>query len=69
MPRLTECLVSIDLANALRDLADSMKIDVPRGDLGMRCPKCHKPVKPHRGDSPHFEHLARNPDCPVSDVR
>lgn len=36
-----------------------------------RCTECDQPVRPHRegttGQGAHFEHLVRNPDCPLSD--
>jgi len=66
MPKIEHCLIGIDLANSLRDVADALGLKVPAGDLGFLCPECKRPVKPHKGASPHFEHLERNPDCEKS---
>jgi hypothetical protein len=69
MPRAQECLITIDLANALRDLASAMRLDVPGGELGFRCKQCGEPVKPHKASAKqaaHFEHLQRNPACRLS---
>jgi hypothetical protein len=68
MPKLNECLVSVDLALALREVAKAMHIKIPRGNLQFRCPECNYPVKPHAEgegpdgiDEPHFEHLSGYP--------
>lgn len=69
MPKIPDCLISVDVANALRALIDATGLKVPGGDLGFRCPECHGPVKPHggaAGTAPHFEHLRRDPDCSLS---
>ena len=65
---MKDCLITIQVANALRILIDSMDLDVPKGALGFRCPQCRAPVKPHQGgmQGPHFEHLKKNPGCPLS---
>ena len=70
MPKATTCVIGIDVANALRDFVDQLHLKVPNGDLGLRCIKCGKPVKPHasKGKSAHFEHLRRNKKCSLSDV-
>jgi hypothetical protein len=43
-----------------------------KGERG-RCVECKEPVRAHRGSvdgmAPHFEHLARNPNCSRSDNR
>jgi competence CoiA-like predicted nuclease len=67
---MKECLISVDLANAIRSLVDVMKLKVPEGDLGFTCKECGKPVKPFQGgmQGPHFEHLERNDDCSLSDT-
>jgi len=48
MPKINECLIDVDLANAIREVADALKLKVPAGKLGFRCPnaKCRQPVKP-----------------------
>jgi hypothetical protein len=69
-PRAQECLISIEVANALRALAAAMGLEVPNGDLQFRCKQCGEAVKPHRASAAqgaHFEHLRRNPACPLSD--
>lgn len=70
MPLAQECLISIDVANAMRALADAMGLTVPGGNLGFRCKHCGEPVRPHKASASqaaHFEHLERNPVCPLSD--
>jgi len=71
MPKMKECLISINLANKLNQLVCAMKLKIAKRDIGLRCPRCHKPVRPHQaGGRPgaHFEHLKRNAKCPLSDV-
>jgi len=34
--------------------------------LDFYCSECGKHVIPHRGRTPHFEHLVRDPNCPLS---
>jgi hypothetical protein len=72
MYRATECVISVDLAIALRDLVKTLPVKVQNGDLGMRCRECGKPVKPH-AEGPlvtaHFEHLKYNPRCSLSDLQ
>lgn len=72
MPKATECVIGIDVANALRHLIEQMPVKIRNGNLGMRCTECGKPVKPHsskgKGKSAHFEHLKRNPKCSLSDT-
>jgi hypothetical protein len=67
---MKECLISIDVGNAIRALIDAVALKVPNGNLGFMCPQCQKPVKPHSDgmQGPHFEHLKRNPKCSLSDV-
>ena len=70
MPRAQECLIDVELANALRTLATAMGLSVPGGELGFRCKHCGDPVRPHKSSAKqaaHFEHLERNPACPLSD--
>jgi hypothetical protein len=67
---MKDCVIGIDLANSLRDVADAMGLKVPEGDLGFKCRECGEPVKPFSDgmQGPHFEHLKRNPDCSLSDT-
>jgi hypothetical protein len=66
MPTIERCLISVDTALALRKLIDSTGLEVPNGNLGFMCPECKRSVKPHEGDSAHFEHLRRNSNCSLS---
>jgi hypothetical protein len=71
MAKITECVIDIDLANAIRRMADALELKVPDGKLGFRCPECRQPVKsmiPGK-TAAHFEHLKRNKDCSLSHVR
>jgi hypothetical protein len=71
VPKAEECVIGIDLATALRDFIDQLPVKVPKGDIGMRCLDCGKPVKPHAaggGQAAHFEHLRRNKKCGKSHV-
>ena len=66
MPKMEECLISIELANALKALAGAMKLKVLKG---LSCPQCGKPVEPHEaggGHAAHFEHVKRNRNCAFS---
>ena len=66
MANNTECLISINLANAINQLVYAMKLNISKRDIGFHCPECHKPVNPHlrgKGISAHFEHLKANPKC------
>jgi competence CoiA-like predicted nuclease len=69
MPKIEECLIGVDLAKAIRNVAGSLELKVPDGRLGFRCPECKRPVKPAVGEKvpPHFEHLKRNVKCSLSD--
>lgn len=77
MPRSEQCLISVELANALRSVIDAMGVRVPEGDSGFLCPECKKPVKPAtEGEDEdgvrygaHFEHLQRNAECSLSHKR
>ena len=70
MPKMEECVIGVDLANAIRKVADALGLKVPQGKLGFRCTECRQPVKPMvaGGTSAHFEHLKRNKDCSRSDA-
>lgn len=70
MPKMTECLIGVDLANALGRVMNQLRLK--KGTVKFLCPDCRKSVKPHEaseGQAAHFEHLRRNPDCPRSDKR
>ena len=67
---MKDALIEIKMGLAIRDMADAMGLKVPKGDVGLKCPECHKPVKPFIDgmQGPHFEHMMRNPNCSLSDV-
>jgi hypothetical protein len=67
MPKIEECLISVDLALALKALVEATGVAMPDGKLGLMCPECKRAVKPHAGASAHFEHLRRNSKCSLSD--
>ncbi len=74
MVKIEECVIGVDLANAIREVADALGLKVPKGKLGFRCPnpKCRQAVKPMvsgGGHRAHFEHLKRNRNCELSHVR
>jgi hypothetical protein len=74
VPKIEECLIGVDLAKAIRNVAGALELKVPDGKLGFRCPnpECRQPVKPMvtgGKQSAHFEHLKRNPKCPLSHVK
>ena len=63
MPTSDTCNIRVDLALAL---VDTMRaVGASPSDGHFRCPECGEPVRPHRSAEPHFEHLERNPDCPL----
>ena len=74
MPRSTECLISVELALAVKSLVEATQLHAPNGDLQFRCPECHYAVKPHSEgegsdgiDAAHFEHLPGYPEtCSLS---
>ena len=67
MPKLTQCLIDVKLANALNQFLykAGMHKDAYK-KLGFLCPKCEEPVEPHKGPSAHFKHVKSNPHCPLS---
>jgi competence CoiA-like predicted nuclease len=69
MAKITECVIGVDLANSIREVADALGLKVPRGRLGFRCPNCGQSVKPMvsgGNQAAHFEHLKRNRGCKLS---
>lgn len=71
MPKMQECLIHVDLANALREEINIASLKRTEEFMGLTCPECHQPVKPIREGTnavdAHFEHLARNSQCSLSD--
>jgi hypothetical protein len=71
MPKMEECVIGVDLANAIRGVADALGLKVPKGKLGFRCTECGQAVKPMvaGGHSPaHFEHLKGKTSCSLAHV-
>jgi hypothetical protein len=70
MPKATDCILnkkSIGIEEALQLRDEAKRVGQLRPDF--RCVDCGKAVRPHRdgGDgAAHFEHLERNPACPLS---
>ncbi len=66
MAKNKECLITVDLAYALRDIL--AVTDVPDSVHGFRCVACRQPVRPVSvdGREPYFEHLKPNPNCSLS---
>jgi hypothetical protein len=69
VPRATDCLIGVDFAKKLKKLVEAMPVKVKEGDIGFRCKECGKPVRPFESktESAHFEHVARNKKCSLSD--
>jgi hypothetical protein len=72
MPKAITCLldgkvIGINEALQLRDDARQKRRTPPN----CLCRECGEPVRPHSGGGhtdAHFEHLARNPNCDLSDI-
>lgn len=47
-------------------VAKALKIKATQNHWSFGCIECQEPVNPHGGESAHFEHLSRNPDCSLS---
>ena len=72
MPKSTVCKVKIGGKWKRIKIDDALAMDKLRW-LCINI-KCGKPVRPHRRSkngkqAAHFEHLNRNPKCPLSDHR
>jgi hypothetical protein len=66
MPR-TECLISVELADAIRKVSLALGRNVPKGKRGFVCPDCRQPLSPHVSadgkQASHFEHLNGHENC------
>lgn len=71
MPRAVKCRVGskiIEIDDAIR--GRNAARTTGKSDPDWRCIECNNPVRPHCAGGTaagHFEHLARNPDCSLSD--
>lgn len=71
MPRAQESLLNgrlVGINDAIEDRDNARRIGQPFPDW--RCVQCGRPIRPHRASNhgaAHFEHLERNPNCPLSD--
>ena len=71
MPRATTCVLNRQNTTVQRALdlrEDARRHPAPK--LDFRCIDCGMSVRPHKdggGAEAHFEHLERNPNCPLSD--
>jgi hypothetical protein len=67
MAKLTECVIGVELASAIRRVINETGSKMPRSKLAFRCPECRRPVRPHVSAEgkleSHFEHFKRNPNC------
>ena len=71
VPKATTCVLDereVEIDDAIDLNADAKGAGQLQPDF--RCTKCHEHVRPHRAGgkaAAHFEHLSRNPNCPLSD--
>ena len=69
MPRMIFCEVNRSLDWRRIGIDEALDTAEKHG----RCPECHRRVRAHKrsvnGMAAHFEHLARNPACRLSDKR
>jgi len=67
MPLLKSCLISPELASAIRTVAYALGAKVPKSKRGFRCPTCKQPVKPMVSADgkleSHFEHFPGARHC------
>jgi len=67
MARMTECFITVELADSMRKVAYALEAKVPRGRRGFQCPSCHQPVRPAISSTgsleAYYEHLSKNPNC------
>jgi len=69
MVKMTECIIDVQLANALNQLVYATKLKVDKRRIGFWCPECGRPVRPHlksKTHPAHFEHVDRNVACRFS---
>jgi competence CoiA-like predicted nuclease len=69
MPKMVECVITVETAIRLRDTIKSAGEKLGRPFI---CPVCKHSVKPLvQGGAmgSHFEHFKRNVGCPLSDNR
>jgi hypothetical protein len=66
MAKIEQCLIDVQLALAIKTMVEATGVAIPDGKLGLMCPECKRAVKPHAGESAHFEHLRRNSNCSLS---
>jgi hypothetical protein len=68
--KATKCLITADLASAIRTMANALGVKMPKGRMAFLCRECQRPVKPAYSAegklAHHFEHLKRNPRCSLS---
>ncbi len=48
MRMMTECLINVDAALALRGLVRALNLKIPEGDLGFLCPAANSRLNPRR---------------------
>ena len=69
MSKTQECLISVELAYALREAVERMALST-EDDRLFRCPGCRQPVRPQKIDRTiYFEHVDQNPNCSAQHMR
>lgn len=69
MPKATQCLVKINIKQALQIReGDALIDDKPRLFKCVECGKTVRPVIGTKGRRAYFSHLKRNENCSRSDV-
>jgi hypothetical protein len=64
--KITEGLIDVRLANLIVEMIAAAGGRYKHGNLRFKCPECNQKLRPHGGDSPHFEHVKRNKGCSLS---
>ena len=68
MAKSNECVISAELAYAMRDIFAVTSLELLERDHGFRCVACKWAVKVVKSGTAeaHFEHLRPNPNCSLS---
>ena len=68
MPKSKECVISAELAYAMRDIFAVASLELLERDHGFRCVACKWAVRVVKSGTAeaHFEHLRANPNCSLS---
>ena len=68
MAKSKECVISAELAYAMRDIFAVTNLELLERDHGFRCVACKWAVRVIKSGTSeaHFEHLRANPNCSLS---